>query len=294
MKLKFSTIMIITPLFTSILSSPAIAASNHCGGLTSFGNPFPCCDNNNNGSLKNPVDGNCTWFVWKQANEVWGYKLPTTMYGDAKTWNDKDHAINKPDGHVFSSQPRMNTIAVSENGEDGHVAWVSRVFSHLGKMVIKEQNCNSSSQNPDGKLTNINSFTSYITGLRIEGFTATKKTYADPNGDYQNVNISASFRVKNVTKERIKIRELALAVHDSNGKIKFNMLKPWQGPEEYAIFNKDEIGVSSDGALEAYSVTNFVKAKGFITEKGNYKIVAKIRMWDGEWIEAGYYDLEAL
>ena len=103
----------------------SMAGATSCGGYTSAGNIYPCCSNG----------GNCTWWTWKSAKEIWGVSLP--RWGNANTW-----ATNaaKTVGYTVSSTPAVNTIAVSTSGTYGHVAWVTRIVD-ASRIEVSEMAC---------------------------------------------------------------------------------------------------------------------------------------------------------
>jgi surface antigen len=104
----------------------SMAGATSCGGQSSPGNPYPCCSNG----------GNCTWWVWKQAKDVWGVSLPGM--GNANTWASYARSY----GYPVSSTPTINTIAVSLKGATGwgHVAWVTNINTN-GTIQVSEMNC---------------------------------------------------------------------------------------------------------------------------------------------------------
>lgn len=104
-------------------------AETSCGGYTSYENPYPCksaCSKN----------GNCTWWAWKSAKEIWGVSLP--KWGNASSWAKNA----KRAGYTVSFTPEVNTIAVSTRGKNGHVAWVTRIVG-ASKIEVSEMACGS-------------------------------------------------------------------------------------------------------------------------------------------------------
>ena len=124
-----------------------------CGGQYSSGNPYPCCGNG----------GNCTWWTWKQARDVWGVSLPG--WGNANTWASYARSA----GYPVSSTPAVNTIGVSLSGATGlgHVVWITKVNSN-GTVQVSEMNCNWGS----GGVKYTTYYTSYFSG----GFIYNKST----------------------------------------------------------------------------------------------------------------------
>jgi photosystem II stability/assembly factor-like uncharacterized protein/surface antigen len=108
-------------------SSLAIGADN-CGGVSSPGNPFPCC----------PNGGNCTWWAWHKAKSIWGVDFPAK--GNALSWAD----VARSNGYLVTSTPAINTIAVNTTQTAdgvvyGHVAWVEEISGD--KLRVSEMNC---------------------------------------------------------------------------------------------------------------------------------------------------------
>lgn len=97
------------------------AAVATCGGESSAGNPYPCCDNK----------ANCTWYMWKLAKESWGESLPG--WGNAGSW-----AGAAPASRV-GKYPAVDTIMALT--DVGHVAWVTAVNCQAGTVSVQEMNC---------------------------------------------------------------------------------------------------------------------------------------------------------
>ena len=136
-----------------------------CGGSYSYGNPYPCCGNG----------GNCTWWVWKQAKDIWGVSLPG--WGNANTW--ATYARNA--GYTVSSTPAANTIGVSLSGATGlgHVVWVTKVNTN-GTVQVSEMNCNWGS----GGVKYTTYYTSYFSGGFIYKKSAAPDFYAQYDNQY--------------------------------------------------------------------------------------------------------------
>lgn len=91
-----------------------------CGG----NNPYPCCGNGSN----------CTWWSWHSACCTWKQALPG--WGNANTW--AKYASQNPNFKVLS-YPVVGSIASSNTGKYGHVAWVTAVGN--GTVTVSEMNC---------------------------------------------------------------------------------------------------------------------------------------------------------
>lgn len=104
-----------------------------CAGVSSPGNPYPCCNTNK---------GNCTFYAWHAAKQFWGYSMPTwgtNGASDAKNWFDKSRASGLP----TSATPGLYAIAVSSTlSSYGHVAFVLEIAGNM--VLVFEQNCGSS------------------------------------------------------------------------------------------------------------------------------------------------------
>jgi surface antigen len=92
------------------------------GGSCPTGNPFPCCDSG----------GNCTW--WAR------YKRPDfgcDMLHNAKIWYPDAIALGYPVGQT----PRTTAVAVWNNSEYGHVAYVEDGRNGTEPFYISEMGC---------------------------------------------------------------------------------------------------------------------------------------------------------
>lgn len=112
---------------SSIVINPQV---DNCGGVSSPGNPYPC----GNG-------GNCTFWVWHKAKNVWGQQLPgfsknsSFPSGDAKYWAGQARLAGWP----VSSEPGSRTISVNNNiSSFGHV-WFNE-FLGWQELVGNEMN----------------------------------------------------------------------------------------------------------------------------------------------------------
>lgn len=89
--------------------------SSSCCGYSSPGNICIYCPSCTN-------KGNCVWWTWKEAKDIWGQSLPWCT--NAKTWADKARQYGWP----VNTTPAPNTICVNSTyGGYGHVAWVESV-----------------------------------------------------------------------------------------------------------------------------------------------------------------------
>ncbi|NOU50673.1 CHAP domain-containing protein [Pseudoalteromonas sp. JBTF-M23] len=266
-----------------------VQAVNYCGGQTSINNPFECCT-----SAKG-VEGNCTWFAWKKAKDVWGHALQLNDYPrHAYRWDVNTYkAINKTSGYIYRSTPTLNSVAIqdSRNGSLGHVAWVTNIDGT--QLTVQEQNCESDNQYPNGIERNSNFFNSYLLGIRVQDFwVKAHQISSDPNASIYNPNFDAQFKVKNITNSTpYYFRNLALAVHDSQGNYLYDMKKfEYSKRASDAIYTLSEL---SDGnyILSGGEASSGVRAVSYFTRPGQYRIVAKVRWLDNSWTEVGYQDI---
>lgn len=78
--------------------------------------------------------GNCTYWVF--AMRLWAENVIPASWGNANTWDDS--AIR--DGYEVSRTPAVGAIMQSDEGEWGHVAYVTTVDTVTGKWTISEMN----------------------------------------------------------------------------------------------------------------------------------------------------------
>lgn len=135
------------------------AGANYCGGYSSAGNPFACCDNNGDGTMDSSIDGNCTWWAWREAKNDWGKTPPVT--GGPSSWISQA----KAKGFKTSSTPAKKTIGVKSN----HVVWVKDVQARMEwnkkkkkwvdsgqkDIIVSEMNCGPGKKWASGKKDNI-------------------------------------------------------------------------------------------------------------------------------------------
>ncbi|TMP83305.1 hypothetical protein CWB73_02195 [Pseudoalteromonas phenolica] len=281
---KLFTTFLISSVFSTMFASQALQAQERCGNFTSSGNPFPCCDNNKNGSELDSVDGNCTWFAWKMAKDNWGYSLEQRT--SAWRW-DMDHhrAQNRESGYIFSKIPKPGTVAIQDRSSKnryGHVAWIDEVYGN--QLLVKEQNCFKEEQNEDGIFRPKSDFNTYLMGLRIEDFDVSSRQVK------VNRTITSEFRIRNVTRwTTYNVAELRLSIQDRNDKHLSFMKKSSDNSE--AKFRPHEFGFANGGEMFGRTKTNIVKAKHSFSQKGNYRVVPQLKLWSGEIINLGYYDI---
>ncbi|HEX8565078.1 MAG TPA: CHAP domain-containing protein [Pyrinomonadaceae bacterium] len=117
-----------------------------CAGLSSPGNPYPCCTVNNRGGY-----GNCTFAAWYHANRFWGVTLPG--WSNAGTWFDSAKNARYP----TSLTPALYAIAVSSTlSSKGHVAWVMEISNNM--ILVYEQSCGSTAYGVQQKWYSTTSF----------------------------------------------------------------------------------------------------------------------------------------
>jgi surface antigen len=263
-----------------------------CGGYSSTGDPYPCCDNNVNSSVTDKNDGNCTWWAWKMAQDNWGHGLPA--WSNANTWDDYARPINKTTGYVVLPVPTVRSIAVSETygGSRGHVAWVTSIGS--GSVTVSEMNCSTPPILPNVRSKTYSSsvFQSYVTGLRVYDFWVKATTInADPRASVANPNFDAQFKISNVTRsEKYRIKQFALAVHDSSGRFLWNFFRA-PGNSSGAVYTAAELYPGAADGLDGGEYVAVPKSFAFFAQRGTYRIVGKVQLSDNTWIDIGYYTL---
>lgn len=77
--------------------------------------------------------GNCTYWVFAQ--RLWANKPIPTSWGNANTWDDRARA----DGYVVDHTPKVTAVFQTDDGDFGHVAYVTKVEQD-GKWTITEMN----------------------------------------------------------------------------------------------------------------------------------------------------------
>jgi len=80
------------------------------------------------------VWGNCTY--WTFAMRLWADKPIPTTWGNANTWDDNATL----DGYVVDHLPAVAAIMQTDDGDLGHVAFVTTVNAETGQWTISEMN----------------------------------------------------------------------------------------------------------------------------------------------------------
>lgn len=247
-------------------------AANFCNNFTSVSNPYPCCDNNNNGKMTDNVDGNCTWWAWKSFSEIWGHNLPATL-GNAGSWAANAAA----GGYAVANFPIIDTIASGV----GHVARVAAISG--GNVTLSEMNCfyNDKSLQGNNRVDSAARYR-YITPVQTYDFWISRNTVSTSASiKYSNTktNFDAQFKVRRLgTKGTFKSQRFMLSVHKSDS------TKTWV---------RDF--VTSTGAV--WSDTRMMPSGSIIQsgklytyfnyqERGLYLIIPKMQV-DGKWVQLG-------
>lgn len=121
-----------TPAGVAALSGECVRDA-YCGAhneLFQPDNPYPCgscCANK----------GNCTWYAWYKAKQVWGISL-SDDWSSASNWAHEAWL----DGILVLPDPAENTIGVNTEaaGGLGHVAWVIAPLEG-GRVLVEEMRC---------------------------------------------------------------------------------------------------------------------------------------------------------
>lgn len=78
--------------------------------------------------------GNCTYWVF--AMRLWAQSAIPNSWGNANTWDER--AIR--DGYNIDHTPKTGAVMQSDEGDWGHVAYVTAVDASTGKWTISEMN----------------------------------------------------------------------------------------------------------------------------------------------------------
>lgn len=78
--------------------------------------------------------GNCTYWVF--AMRLWAGSPVPTSWGNANTWDDRATAA----GYVVDRTPAAGAVFQTDEGQWGHVAYVTNVDVATGKWTISEMN----------------------------------------------------------------------------------------------------------------------------------------------------------
>lgn len=162
------------------------AAVPTCAGVSSPGNPYPCCNTNK---------GNCTFYAWHAAKQFWGYSMPTwggNGASNAMYWYDKSKAM----GLQTSRTPALYAIGVSSTlSPTGHVGFALELANNM--VLMFEQNCGSSKM---GVTQTWHSVSKFNKGYILSPSTAPSPTASFASGTLyrSNSNQAVKFRVTNV------------------------------------------------------------------------------------------------
>lgn len=212
---------------------------NDCGGS----NPYPCCSYNGNSNA-----GNCTWWAWRSARCGWGISLPSP-WRHAKYWAG-DLTSN---GFVVSSTPVVNSIACSNAGSYGHVAWVTSFTST--HVTVTEMNCGSMYGMQTKTYTRAFFNQGYITppaSLRLNSLIS-----VNPNPIVQYESVTLSVSLKNTGSQSFN-GSVAAALHSTSG--------AFLGDIEV----KNNVSISANGTKSL----SFTKTQ-ITSNPGSYKIYIK-------------------
>lgn len=78
--------------------------------------------------------GNCTY--WAFAKRLWANQPIPSSWGNANTWDN--YALR--DGYEVNHAPTVSAVFQTDEGDNGHVAYVSAVDQSTGKWTISEMN----------------------------------------------------------------------------------------------------------------------------------------------------------
>jgi surface antigen len=137
---KYAAIAIATLAFVIVL--PVMAVFSLGGDVTTFLSSSPNAESAEEqgfymGGLV-PGDtyawGNCTY--WAFAQRLWANKPIPTTWGNANTWDD-EAILN---GYKVDHIPQVSAIMQTDDGDMGHVAYVTDVNNETGQWKISEMN----------------------------------------------------------------------------------------------------------------------------------------------------------
>lgn len=157
-----------------------------CAGISSPGNPYPCCNTNK---------GNCTFYAWHAAKQFWGFSMPTwgtNGASNAMYWYDK----SKVSGLPTSRTPALYAIAVSSTlSSTGHVGFSLELANSM--ILLFEQNCGSSAT---GVTQTWHSISKFNKGYVLSPSSAPSPIASFASGVLykSNSNQAVKFRVTNV------------------------------------------------------------------------------------------------
>ena len=131
-------------------------------------------------AANNPYSGgysNCTWTAWQYCYESTGHALPG--WSNAGSWLDS--ARNA--GYTTSTTPRANSVAVWQDGGNGHVAWVTNVNGN--QIYVKEGGFIGSGDGRHEGWVSVTELRHYGT-QRLAGFIYIGSLNKDPIGTFDN------------------------------------------------------------------------------------------------------------
>lgn len=144
-KSKLSFLMIPFLFFMLAFTfSSSVEAADMCGGVSSPGNPFPCCTFNGN-----EKSGNCTWWAAHKRPDIAETKTDSGWHG--KYWIEKtkdNFDIIYPSQLDENNVPPVDVTGsiivwgASPKNDSGHVAYVEKDYGN-GKIKFSQMNCGS-------------------------------------------------------------------------------------------------------------------------------------------------------
>ena len=141
-------------------------------------------------AANNPYSGgysNCTWTAWQYCYESTGHALPG--WSSAGSWLNS--ARNS--GYTTSTTPRANSIAVWQDGGNGHVAWVTNVNGN--QIYVKEGGFVGSGDGRHEGWVSVTELRNHGT-QRLAGFIYIGSLNKDPIGSFDNcVSTAGKIRV---------------------------------------------------------------------------------------------------
>lgn len=137
---KYAAVAIATVVF--VLSLPVMAVFSMGGDVVQFlsNTPSAISAEQQGFYMGPPVPGdtyawgNCTY--WAFAMRYWAEKPIPTSWGNANTWDDNARS----DGYLVDHTPLVGAVMQTDEGDWGHVAYVSQVDVLSGQWTISEMN----------------------------------------------------------------------------------------------------------------------------------------------------------
>ena len=109
-----------------------------------------------------------------------------------------------------------------------------------------------------------------------------------------NPNFDAQFKIRNVTRgEKYLIKQFALALQDSSGRFLWDFFRA-PGNSTGAVYKAAELYAGAADGLDGGEYVAVPKSFAYFTQKGTYRIVAKLQLSDNTWIDIGYYTLTVI